>query len=60
VLLGEPAVVRRWAGQIEAVAGIEPDTTRRLDLDGLAHGETRAERILSLVMLGDLVAAQLA
>jgi hypothetical protein len=60
MLQGEPAVVRRWAEQVEAVTGIEPDATRRLDLDSLAHGETRADRILSLVMLGDLVAAQLA
>jgi hypothetical protein len=56
VLLGEPAVVRRWT---EAVGGIEPDPSRRLELDALAHGETPADRVLSLVMLGDLVAAQL-
>jgi hypothetical protein len=59
VLQGEPAVARRWTERLSA-AGIEPDATRRLDLDRLAQGDTRADRILSLIMLGDLVAAQLA
>jgi glucose/mannose-6-phosphate isomerase len=59
VLVGEPAVVRRWAELVEPLAGPPRDPLRRLDLDGLAHGETRTERILSLVMLGDLVALRL-
>lgn len=56
VLVGEPAVARRWTELIAPLAGPPRDPLQRLDLDELAHGETRAERILSLVMLGDLVA----
>jgi hypothetical protein len=68
VIQGPPAVARRWVAQIETHAGrpafwreaparvaLEPPLVA-VDLDPLAHGDTPLERVLSLVMLGDLVA----
>jgi glucose/mannose-6-phosphate isomerase len=68
VIQGRSALARRWVAQIEAHTGrpafwreapapvaLEPPLAP-IHLDPLAQGDTPLERVLSLVMLGDLVA----
>jgi glucose/mannose-6-phosphate isomerase len=69
VICGEPAVARRWAERIEATTGAAafwrpsaPPATDPLAPVALAEharGDTPLARVLSLVMLGDLVAVEL-
>jgi glucose/mannose-6-phosphate isomerase len=69
VIHGPAAVARRWAEQIEEHAGVPAfqrdsppppaDPLEPVDLDALAQGDTALARVLSLVLLGDLVAVSL-
>ncbi len=71
VVYGAPAVARRWAEQIEALTGrvafwrgsaprVVADPLRAVSVDEFAGGSTGLGRVLSLVMLGDLVAVHMA
>jgi hypothetical protein len=63
------AVARRWAAQIEALGGVpafaratpapEHDALAAISPEEHAQGDTPLERVLSLVLLGDLVAVYL-